>query len=109
MTNALHRCADMDVAAWAERHEIHGSTTDLRCAFDDAATLYESETVAALKRDLQAALSKLRECRPVLVKRRAQLLTEADDWDESGDAWSASEAREEAATIDTLLASLPGG
>ena len=46
-------------------------------------------------------------CRPVLVVRRDALHEEADNWAEAGDLLSASEAREEAALVDALLASLP--
>lgn len=33
------QCNDAQIAEWAERHDLKGSPTDLRCAFDDAATL----------------------------------------------------------------------
>ena len=60
--------------------------------------------VALVIRKLHA---KLRECKPVLVARREALREEAGDWDEAGDLLSASEAREEAALVDALLATLP--
>jgi hypothetical protein len=35
-----------EVAEWAERHDLRGSATDLRCAFEDAQTLHMADGVA---------------------------------------------------------------
>ena len=93
MTDALNRCTNCGIADENVRPAVsiipatHAPPWDKAC--------------------LQAALAKLRECKPVLVARREALHEEADDWTEAGDLLSASEAREEAALVDTLLASLP--
>jgi hypothetical protein len=34
-----------EVAEWAERHDLRGSATDLRCAFEDAQTLHMADGV----------------------------------------------------------------
>jgi hypothetical protein len=38
--DAPRKPTDADVAEWAERHDLRGSATDLRCAFEDAQTLH---------------------------------------------------------------------
>lgn len=57
---------DEEIRAWAARHDLQGSLTDLRCAFEDAATLYierqaaRGEVVAhcmAVQRIIDAALA----------------------------------------------------
>jgi hypothetical protein len=37
----------VEVAEWAERHDLRGSATDLRCAFEDAASLHMADGVTA--------------------------------------------------------------
>jgi hypothetical protein len=38
-----------EVAEWAERHDLRGSATDLRCAFEDAQTLHMADGVKATR------------------------------------------------------------
>lgn len=33
------QCSDAQVLEWAARHDLKGTLTDLRCAFDDAASM----------------------------------------------------------------------
>jgi hypothetical protein len=35
-----------EIAEWAERHDLRGSATDLRCAFEDAASLHLTRGVS---------------------------------------------------------------
>jgi hypothetical protein len=43
--DAPRKATDTEIAEWAERHDLRGSATDLRCAFEDAQTLHMADGV----------------------------------------------------------------
>ena len=51
--------SEKEIAEWAERHDIQGTPTDLRCMFEDAASLFTPPAQPAIEEDMVSLWASL--------------------------------------------------